>query len=78
MKKELGALWQQPPEVKLYRGKGDEDCGNSGYIGRIGIFETIPISEKIGKLILERSSAGDIDRQAREEGMVSLKQDGYL
>ncbi len=78
MKKELGALWQPPPEVKLYRGKGDEDCGNSGYIGRIGIFETIPISEKIGKLILERSSAGDIDRQAREEGMVSLKQDGYL
>jgi len=78
MKKELGTLWQPTGEVKLFKGKGDEDCGNSGYIGRIGIFETIPVSEKIGKLILERASSGDIDRQAREEGMVSLKQDGYL
>lgn len=78
MKKELGSLWPKDSEVKLFKGKGDADCGNSGYYGRIGIFETIPASEKIAKLILERASAGDIDKQAREEGMVSLKQDGYL
>ena len=78
IKKDLGALWQPTGEIKFYRGKGCEDCGNTGYLGRIGIFETIPVSEKISKLILERSSAGDIDREAREEGMVSLKQDGYL
>lgn len=78
MKKELGSLWQSQGEVKLYRGKGDPDCGNSGYLGRMGIFETITITEKIGKLILERASAGDIDRAAREGGMISLKQDGYL
>ncbi len=78
MKKELGSLWQPQGEIKLYRGKGDPDCGNSGYLGRMGIFETITVTEKIGKLILERASAGDIDRAAREAGMVSLKQDGYL
>ncbi|QQG41407.1 MAG: type II/IV secretion system protein [Candidatus Woesebacteria bacterium] len=78
MKKELGSLWQPQGEVKLYRGKGDPDCGNSGYLGRMGIFETITVTEKIGKLILERASAGDIDNAAREAGMVSLKQDGYL
>ncbi|HKC04496.1 MAG TPA: ATPase, T2SS/T4P/T4SS family [Patescibacteria group bacterium] len=78
MKKDLGNLWQPQGEVKLYRGKGDADCGNSGYYGRIGIFEALPITEKIGKLILERASANDIQKVAFEEGMISLKQDGFL
>jgi type II secretory ATPase GspE/PulE/Tfp pilus assembly ATPase PilB-like protein len=75
---ELGALWKPSGEVKFYKGKGDPDCGNSGYLGRVGIFEVLPITEKIGKLILERSSASEIDKVAKEEGMISLKQDGYL
>src|SRR5258706_795590 len=78
MKKELGSLWQPKDGGQLYKGKGDPECGSSGYFGRIGIFETIPVTEKIGRLILERSSAADINKQAREEGMVTLKQDGYL
>lgn len=78
MQTELGDLWKPQGEVKLYKGKGDAECGNSGYYGRIGLFETIPVTEKIGKLILQRSSAGDIDALARQEGMISLKQDGYL
>lgn len=78
MKKTLGPLWQPQGEVKLYRGKGDADCGNSGYYGRIGIFEALPITEKIGKLILERASASDISKVAVEEGMISLMQDGFL
>jgi type IV pilus assembly protein PilB len=78
MKADLGNLWQPQGEVKLYRGKGDQDCGNSGYYGRIGIFEVLPVSEKIGKQILERSSASAIDQVAREEGMITLKQDGFL
>jgi len=78
MKAELGALWQPQGEVKLYRGKGDPECGSSGYFGRIGIFEVIPVTEKISRLILERSSAADINKEARAEGMITLKQDGYL
>lgn len=78
IKTELGNLWQPQGEIKLFRGKGDQDCGNSGYFGRIGIFEVLPITEKIGKLILERSSASAIGAAAREEGMITLKQDGYL
>lgn len=78
MKAQLGNLWQPQGEVKLYKGKGDVECGNSGYYGRVGIFEVIPVSEKIGKLILERASSSDIEKMAREEGMVNLKQDGYL
>jgi type II secretory ATPase GspE/PulE/Tfp pilus assembly ATPase PilB-like protein len=78
MKTDLGNLWQPQGEIKLFKGKGDPDCGNSGYFGRIGIFEVLPISEKIGKLILERSDAASIGNEAREEGMITLKQDGYL
>jgi type II secretory ATPase GspE/PulE/Tfp pilus assembly ATPase PilB-like protein len=78
IKAELGALWQPQGEVKLYKGKGDPECGTSGYFGRIGIFEVIPVTEKISRLILERSSAADINKEARAGGMITLKQDGYL
>ncbi len=78
IQKELGNLWHPTGEVKFYKGKGDPDCANSGYYGRIGIFEVIPASEMIGKLILERASSTDIEKMARQEGMISLKQDGYL
>lgn len=78
IKQELGNLWQPQGEVKLYKGKGDPEDGNSGYYGRIGIFEVLPVSEKIGKLILERASNSEIDKVAREEGMITLTQDGFL
>jgi len=45
-----------------------------GILRQMGIFEVIPISEKIGKLILERASASDIEKMAKEEGMITLKQ----
>lgn len=63
---------------KLYKGRGCPDCSNTGYLGRIGIFEVLPITEKIGRLILEHSPASDIENQAVIEGMVTMKQDGYL
>lgn len=75
----LGKLYaKKEAELVLYRGKGCEECNNTGYLGRIGIFEVLPISEKIGRLILERASSADIERLAEEEGMITMKQDGYL
>ena len=62
----------------LWRGKGCQECNNTGYFGRIGIYEVMPISDKLAKLILEHSAAGEIEKQAREEGMVTMRQDGYL
>jgi type II secretory ATPase GspE/PulE/Tfp pilus assembly ATPase PilB-like protein len=78
MKKELGSLWPEDKEMKFYKGKGDPDCSNTGYLGRIGIFEVLPVTEKISRLILERAPASTIEKEARGEGMISLKQDGYL
>jgi type II secretory ATPase GspE/PulE/Tfp pilus assembly ATPase PilB-like protein len=47
-------------------------------LGRVGIFEVMPISERIARLILERPAAETIEKQAIIEGMITMKQDGYL
>jgi type II secretory ATPase GspE/PulE/Tfp pilus assembly ATPase PilB-like protein len=76
IKDTLGKL--MPPKIKLYRGKGCNQCGDTGYEGRVGIFEVLQVNEKIGRLILERSASGDIEKAAIENGMVTMVQDGFL
>ncbi len=73
----LGNLLPRKP-IQLYKGAGCTECGHSGYLGRTGIYEVLIVSDKIMKLILERSSAQQIEKQAIDEGMITLKQDGYL
>lgn len=78
----LGNLFPNPPtggaEIKLYRGKGCSKCGDSGYLGRVGIFEVLSVSEKIARLILEHPDSATIEKEAVAEGMIAMKQDGYL
>jgi type II secretory ATPase GspE/PulE/Tfp pilus assembly ATPase PilB-like protein len=79
IKDNLGTLFPQPKgPVKLYRGTPTPENNNSGYLGRVGIFEVIPITERISRLILEKATADQISTKAREEGMITLKQDGFL
>lgn len=80
MKNSLGTLWpaklgDQPP---FTRGIPTPENDNSGYFGRVGIFEVLPVTEKISRLILEHGSSGEIEKTAVQEGMVTMKQDGYL
>lgn len=62
----------------LYKGKGCEKCNNSGFLGRTGIFEVLRVTEKMAKLIMERSDANTIEKLAIGDGMITMKQDGYL
>jgi type IV pilus assembly protein PilB len=78
MKNVLGRLYPLNYDGKLFRGRGCKDCGNLGYIGRIGIYEVLTSSEKITKLILEQTDATSIENQAIAEGMITMKQEGYL
>lgn len=78
IKSELGTLYQPKQEVKLYKGKGCDECGGTGYVGRVGIFETLPVTEKISSLILQSADSNTIEKQAVLEGMITMKQDGYL
>jgi type II secretory ATPase GspE/PulE/Tfp pilus assembly ATPase PilB-like protein len=79
LRKTLGNLLTVPAEkIKLFQGAGCDLCGHTGYLGRVGIFEVLPVSENIAKLILSKGSAQDIEAQAKSEGMITMKQDGYL
>ncbi len=85
MKKVLGSYYDgflkqkgEGTKITLFRGKGCSECGDSGYSGRMGIFEVMIVSESISKLILERSPASVIEKQSLSEGMMLMKQDGYL
>jgi type IV pilus assembly protein PilB len=79
IKQILGKLYNPPQGgLKLYKGRGCPNCNDTGYLGRIGIFEVLPISEKIGRLILERAPSTEIAKMAVAEGMMTMKQDGYL
>jgi type IV pilus assembly protein PilB len=66
------------PIIYLYKGKGCDRCGGSGYSGRIGIFEVLDVSDKISRMIMEDVSANDITQTALDNGMITMVQDGYL
>ena len=79
MKNALGKLFPQDvAEIKLSKGRGCEKCGGSGYLGRIGIFEVLPVSNKISDLMLKHPDSSSIEKEAILEGMITMKQDGYL
>jgi len=78
MKNTLGPLFPTTTQPKLFKGQGCDTCGHSGYQGRIGIFEVMPITNEISRLILQKTDASTIEIQARKEGMINMKQDGYL
>lgn len=66
-----------PETLKLMR-RTDLTSASSGYYGRVGIFEVLQISRQIDKLIMGNSTANQIKDQARAEGLITMKQDGYL
>ncbi len=79
LRKTLGPLLTlRDDQIRFYRGEGCDICGHSGYSGRIGVFEVLPITDSIAKLLLAKSDAADIEAQAVKEGMITMKQDGYL
>jgi type IV pilus assembly protein PilB len=57
---------------------GCDKCNNTGYLGRIAIYEVMPITEKISKLVVEKAAAAAIQKEAINEGMLTMKQDGYV
>lgn len=65
-------------EITIYKGKGCPICNQTGYNGRIGIFEILVVSEAIKKLITEKVDSNVIQDKAKEEGMVTMMENGLL
>jgi type II secretory ATPase GspE/PulE/Tfp pilus assembly ATPase PilB-like protein len=63
-------------ELKVFQGKGCDKCDQTGYRGRIGIYELLTVTPELTPLILERADAGAIRRAARAQGMRTMVEDG--
>ena len=61
----------------LYKGRIGID-NQSGYQGRMGLYEVFAVTEQIQELILKHSTSSEIQRTAQEQGMITMRQDGYL
>jgi type IV pilus assembly protein PilB len=62
----------------FYLGAGCVDCGNTGYRGRQGVYEVMPLTPRLREMVLERASANEIKKLAIEEGMLTLRRDGLM
>ena len=68
--------YEQYKDITFYKGKGCDICNNTGYKGRIALYEVMPISEPIKELILQGASAIDIKREAIRQGLQTLRRSG--
>jgi type IV pilus assembly protein PilB len=68
--------WQLEEIQELYRAAGCSYCSNTGYRGRMGLYEVMPMSEEIERLTVERASSEAIRTVALEQGMIELRADG--
>ncbi|MBV9293824.1 MAG: Flp pilus assembly complex ATPase component TadA, partial [Frankiales bacterium] len=69
--------WNEGEELPtLYRAVGCSACSKTGYRGRLALHEVMPVTEEIERLAVERASAAVISNVAREQGMMSLRDDG--
>ena len=62
----------------FFQGTGCPKCHGTGYLGRVGIYEVMEVTEAIQDLTLKRAAAADIQKQAQNEGMITMYQDGLL
>ncbi len=62
----------------IYKAVGCQECNFTGYKGRIGIYQIMPVSEEIQKIILSHGNVLDIAQQSKKEGILNLREDGIL
>ena len=74
----MGFSEEDAGSVKIYAGRGCAKCNNTGYKGRIALYEVMPVSDTVREMIFAKATASDVRRQAIEEGMVTLRQSGLI
>ena len=67
-------LWEDIDE--LFQPIGCSACAKTGFRGRLGIYEIMPVSEDIERMVVERASSDEIKRSAAGDGMIQLREDG--
>lgn len=73
---EIGFSKEEAKDMKVYKGRGCDFCNDTGYKGRIALYEIMPVSEKLRRMILDGASTDEIREEAIKEGMSSLRMSG--
>jgi type IV pilus assembly protein PilB len=68
----------QMGSMTFYKGEGCESCAGSGYAGRQGLYEVMPMTPTLRRMVLQGASGAELQQQAVAEGMITLRQDGLL
>ena len=76
MLQELGVGEEEAQQYKFYRGRGCDSCNNTGYKGRIGLFELMILNDTLRDMIMENATTDDIRRKAQTFGMITLRDYG--
>ncbi len=74
--KEIGLDEETISKTKFYRGRGCSECSQTGFRGRMGIYELLILDDEIKSLISRTSDSNDIKREALRKGLITLRQDG--
>jgi type IV pilus assembly protein PilB len=69
---------EQAAATKFFRGEGCDACNGSGYAGRQGLYEVMPMTPELRKMILQGASTDELKKTAISEGMITLRDDGLL
>jgi type IV pilus assembly protein PilB len=73
---DLGFDKGEAQRLRLFRGKGCDRCSETGYKGRVGLYEVMAIDDELRELILSGASALELRQKANEDGMISLRGSG--
>jgi type IV pilus assembly protein PilB len=73
---EIGFSPEEAGKIKTYKGKGCPSCNDTGYKGRIGLYEVMEITDEIRELILIGASSLELRKKSIEDGMISLRASG--
>ncbi|MGI8786103.1 MAG: type IV-A pilus assembly ATPase PilB [Acidobacteriota bacterium] len=75
---DIGYSPAEAKSVKAFKGAGCKNCNETGYRGRVGVYEVMEITPELQQLILIGASAAEIRRKAQEQGMLTLRQSGLV
>ena len=74
--RELVAPWNANLPLQIYHGVGCDECRGTGYKGRIGLYEIMPMTNELKRLIAQGASLDDLKREAYREGVLPLRIEG--
>lgn len=73
---EVGFTTEEAQTMKTYKGQGCSTCNNTGFKGRVGLYEVMEITDEVRELILIGASALELRKKAIEDGMITLRESG--